>query len=113
MRPVEVADGDRALYHAAASMASNYLTTLEHSAGQLAARVGVRPDMLLPLMQAALDRWAEAGARSLTGPISRGDTETVARGRTAIAERAPELLPLWDAFVERTTAMARDNGSSR
>lgn len=107
MRPVQVRDADRVLYHAAAAMASNFLTTLEQSAAGLAEQVGVPREMLLPLMQAALDRWADEGAHSLTGPISRGDMETVARQRAAVAERAPELLPLWDAFVERTTALAR------
>lgn len=112
MRPVVVADADRALYHAAAAMASNYLVTLESAAAALAGTVGVPRDLLLPLIRAALDQWAEHGAGALTGPISRGDEHTVAAQRAAIAARAPELLPLWDAFVERTRALVRTGGLS-
>jgi len=112
MRPVVVADADRALYHAAASMASNYLVTLESAAAALAATAGVPRDLLVPLMRAALDQWAEHGAGALTGPISRGDEQTVAAQHAAVAARAPELLPLWDAFVERTRALARTVGKS-
>ncbi len=107
MHAVVVADSDRALYHAAASMASNYLVTLESSAEQLAGRAGVPRELLLPLVRAAVENWAAEGAGALTGPIARGDAETVARQRTAIAARAPELLSLWDAFVERTAALIR------
>lgn len=110
MRPVVVADADRALYHAAASMASNYLVTLESAAAALAGTAGVPRELLLPLIRAALDQWAEHGAGALTGPISRGDEHTVAAQRAALAARAPELLPLWDAFVERTRALARTAG---
>lgn len=107
MHAVVVGDADRALYHAAASMASNYLVTLESAAAQLAARAGVPREMLVPLVRAAVENWAAAGAGALTGPIARGDRETVARQRAAVAERAPELLALWDAFVERTAALVR------
>ena len=107
MHAVVVGDADRALYHAAASMASNYLVTLESAAAQLAARAGVPREMLVPLVRAAVETWAAAGAGALTGPIARGDRETVARQRAAVAERAPELLALWDAFVERTAALVQ------
>ncbi|MDE3171497.1 MAG: DUF2520 domain-containing protein, partial [Gemmatimonadota bacterium] len=104
MTPVEVADADRALYHAAASVASNYLVTLESAAAELGARAGVPRELLVQLARTSMDHWAAQGARALTGPIARGDDETVARQRAAVAERAPELLPLWDALAERTAA---------
>lgn len=107
MHAVVVSDGDRALYHAAASMASNYLVTLESAAERLAAGAGVPRELLVPLVRAAVENWAASGAGALTGPIARGDRETVARQRAAIAARAPEWLPLWDAFVERTGALIR------
>ena len=92
LRAVEVADADRAAYHAAASVASNFLVTLEGAAEQLAASAGVDREALVPLVRATR---GELGARSapraaLTGPIARGDEATVARHREAIAERAPE-----------------------
>jgi predicted short-subunit dehydrogenase-like oxidoreductase (DUF2520 family) len=108
LRPVEVVDADRAAYHAAASIASNFLVTLEDAAEELAATAGVDRAALVPLVRAAVENWAAAGAeRALTGPIARGDEDTVARQRDAVAERTPELLPLWDALAEATRALAQ------
>ena len=106
LRPVEVADADRAAYHAAASMASNFLVTLEGAAEELAATAGVDRAALVPLVRAAVENWAAAGAeRALTGPIARGDEDTVARQRDAVAERTPDLLPLFDALVATTRGL--------
>jgi predicted short-subunit dehydrogenase-like oxidoreductase (DUF2520 family) len=113
MEPVHVADADRALYHAAASMASNYLVTLEAAAAQLAGAAGVPRALLAPLARAALEHWVLDGAGALTGPIVRGDTDTVARQRAAVAARAPELLPLWDALAARTGALSRSPEGER
>ena len=64
--------------------------------------------------RAAVENWAALGAeRALTGPIARGDEATVARQRAAIAERAPELLPLWDALAEATRAWRRRGARMR
>ena len=106
MRPVTIADGDRALYHAAAAMASNYLVTLESVAETLAARVGVSREMLAPLVRASLENWIVQGAAALTGPIARGDAETVERQRAAIGAREPALLALWDALALQTAQIA-------
>ena len=100
MRAVEVADEDRAAYHAAASIAANFLVTLEGAAERLAATAGVDRALLLPLARAALENWGAQGAeRALTGPVARGDEATVARQRAAVAERAPDLLEVFDALV--------------
>jgi predicted short-subunit dehydrogenase-like oxidoreductase (DUF2520 family) len=100
MRPVQVADADRAAYHAAASIAANFLVTLEGAAERLAATAGVPRELLVPLARAALDNWAAKGtAGALTGPVARGDEATIARQRSAIAERAPDLLDLFDVLV--------------
>jgi predicted short-subunit dehydrogenase-like oxidoreductase (DUF2520 family) len=107
MRPVRVAAEDRALYHAAASIASNFLVTLEAAAERVARTAGVERHLLLPLVRATLDNWAEVGPRrALTGPVARGDSATVARQRAALAERAPDLVPLFDALVAATQALA-------
>ena len=56
--------------------------------------------MLVPLARAALENWAQQGAeRALTGPVARGDEATIARQRSAIEERAPDLLDVFDALV--------------
>jgi predicted short-subunit dehydrogenase-like oxidoreductase (DUF2520 family) len=107
MRPIEIAPSDRAAYHAAASIASNFLVTLEAAAGRLAATVGMERADLVPLVRATVDNWARLGPeRALTGPVARGDEETVARQRQAIAERSPDLVPLFDALVDATRALA-------
>src|SRR5690349_24604480 len=101
MRATRVADEDRVAYHAAASIASNFLVTLEGAAERLAATAGVDRALLAPLVRAAVENWAARGAAgALTGPIARGDEATVARQRAAVAERAPDLVPLFDALTE-------------
>jgi predicted short-subunit dehydrogenase-like oxidoreductase (DUF2520 family) len=111
MLPVDIADADRALYHAAATVASNYLVTIETIAEQLAARVGVSREMLAPLVRASVENWAAEGAGALTGPIARGDQPTVDRQRAAIAAQDPGLLDLWDALVQRTARIAAGRNS--
>ena len=107
MLPRVIGASDRALYHAAASAASNFLVTLEDMAERLAAQVGLERSALAPLVRASVDNWVERGAAAaLTGPIARGDEETAARQRGAVAELAPELVPLWDALATGTRALA-------
>jgi predicted short-subunit dehydrogenase-like oxidoreductase (DUF2520 family) len=106
MVPFPIDDRDRAAYHAAASIASNFLVTLEDAAETLATTAGVQRAMLLPLIRATIDNWAATGRTALTGPVARGDALTVTRQRAAITERAPELLALFDALVDRTRAIA-------
>jgi len=104
MTAIEVPDEDRAAYHAAASIASNFLVTLEAAAEQL---LGHDREVLAPLVRATVENWAALGPeRALTGPIARGDEATVARQRAAVAERTPELLPLFDTMADATRALA-------
>jgi predicted short-subunit dehydrogenase-like oxidoreductase (DUF2520 family) len=107
MRAVRVAEQDRALYHAAASVASNFLITLEAAAERLAALAGVDRELLAPLVRSTVENWATLGAeRALTGPVARGDWGTVRRQREAIEARAADLLPLFDALVSATRSLA-------
>jgi predicted short-subunit dehydrogenase-like oxidoreductase (DUF2520 family) len=107
MQPFEIADADRAAYHASASIASNFLVTLEDAAETLLATTGADRRLLVPLVRAALENWAaHGGPAALTGPIARGDEATVARQRAAVAERTPELLDLFDAMCRATRALA-------
>jgi predicted short-subunit dehydrogenase-like oxidoreductase (DUF2520 family) len=109
MTPVEIDDHDRAAYHAAASIGSNFLITLEAAAERLAAQVGVQREQLVPLVRATVENWAALGPeRALTGPIARGDEATIARQRAAVAERAPDLLELFDALARATRALAAE-----
>jgi predicted short-subunit dehydrogenase-like oxidoreductase (DUF2520 family) len=107
MRPTAISEDDRAAYHAAASIASNFLVTLETAAERLAACAGVKRELLGPLVRATVENWIEIGGeRALTGPVARRDEETVAAQRAAVAERTPDLLPLFDALAEATRALA-------
>ena len=107
MTAVEILDEDRAAYHAAASIASNFLITLEDAAERLLSTTGADRSILVPLVRATVENWATLGGpAALTGPIARGDNATVARHRGAVEARSPELLALFDAFAERTRALA-------
>jgi predicted short-subunit dehydrogenase-like oxidoreductase (DUF2520 family) len=107
LRPIEIAETDRAAYHAAASIAANLLVTLEDGAERLLATAGADRDVLVPLVRAAVESWAaQGGERALTGPIARGDHETVARQRAAVHERTPDLLDVFDALAAATERLA-------
>jgi predicted short-subunit dehydrogenase-like oxidoreductase (DUF2520 family) len=111
MRAVVIADADRAAYHAAASIASNLLVTLEAAAERIAVSAGADRELLLPLVRATVENWAALGPeRALTGPVARGDEATVTRQRAAVADRAPDLLPMFDALVAATRALAGQKG---
>lgn len=103
LRPFPLADDRRALYHAGAAIASNYLVTLRRVAGELLTEADVPPEALDPLMRRVIDNGFQ-----LTGPIERGDWETVERHRAAIAETAPQLLAAYDELARLT---ARDTVS--
>lgn len=106
MSPVRIGEDDRVAYHAAASIASNFLVTLEDAAERLLATTGAPRDLLVPLVRTTVENWAAGGRDALTGPIARGDEATVAAQRAAVAGRTPELLDLFDALVEATRAVA-------
>jgi predicted short-subunit dehydrogenase-like oxidoreductase (DUF2520 family) len=98
LEPFELGEQDRALYHAGAAIASNYLVTLHDAAAQVFEEVGAPVDALRTLMQGVIDNGFE-----LTGPIARGDWETVERHEQAIAARIPKLARLYRVHAEATT----------
>jgi predicted short-subunit dehydrogenase-like oxidoreductase (DUF2520 family) len=97
LRPFALADAARPLYHAGASIASNYLVTLHAVASDLFRAAGAPPEALVPLMRGTIDNGFE-----LTGPIERGDWKTVEAHRRAIRDARPELEPLYDILAEAT-----------
>jgi predicted short-subunit dehydrogenase-like oxidoreductase (DUF2520 family) len=101
LRPFELDDSRRAAYHAGASIASNFLVTLRAAARSLLESAGAPPDALDPLIRGVID-----SGFGLTGPISRGDWETVERHLAVIREERPELERLYLALAERTAATA-------
>jgi len=107
LHPVRIGEEDRVAYHAAASIASNFVVTLQDAAERLLTTAGAPRDLLVPLVRAAVENWAATGGeRALTGPIARGDDATVAAQRDAVALRTPELLDLFDALAGATRALA-------
>ena len=97
LQPFELADDARLLYHAGAAIASNYLVTLHRVASRLFEAAGAPSEALVPLMRRTIENGFE-----LTGPIERGDWETVEAHRRAIREAAPELEPMYDVLAEMT-----------
>ena len=93
-RPRVVEDEDRVIYHAAAVVASNYLVVLAEEAAELLEMIGWSErdavEGLVPLMEGALAEVARRGpTAALTGPIRRGDVETVVRHLYALARINP------------------------
>jgi predicted short-subunit dehydrogenase-like oxidoreductase (DUF2520 family) len=100
LQPFALADGKRAAYHAGAAIASNYLVTLRRAAGSLLEAAGAPPEALDPLMRRTIENGFE-----LTGPIARGDWETVDAHLAAIRAERPQLEPMYVALAETTKAL--------
>jgi predicted short-subunit dehydrogenase-like oxidoreductase (DUF2520 family) len=97
LRPFEIRDDARVLYHAGAAMASNYLVTLYRSAKRLLEAAGAPPEALIPLMRRTIENGFD-----LTGPIARGDWATVDAHLAAIHASAPELEGVYRTLAEAT-----------
>lgn len=97
LRPFALADDKRAVYHAGAAVASNFLVTLHRAAARLLEDAGVPPEALVPLMERTIENGFE-----LTGPIARGYWDTVERHLDAIRSEAPDLEPVYRALAEAT-----------
>jgi predicted short-subunit dehydrogenase-like oxidoreductase (DUF2520 family) len=101
LRPFELDDARRVAYHTGASVASNFLVTLRAAGRSLLEAAGAPPDALDPLIRGVVD-----GGFELTGPIARGDWETVERHLATIRAERPELEALYLALAEATAALA-------
>ena len=101
LRPFDLADSARTLYHAGAVFASNYIVTLQRAASLLFESAGAPPEALEPLMRRTIENGFE-----LTGPIARGDWDTVAAHRAAIQEHRAELEHLYETLAGATLALA-------
>ncbi len=101
LRPFDLADDARSAYHAGAAMASNYLVTLRAAARSLLEAAGAPPEALDPLIRGVQDTGFE-----LTGPIARGDWETVERHLAVIRAERPELEELYRVLAEATARVA-------
>jgi len=110
-RTFEIADDDRALYHAAAAVASNHLVALLGHAQRLGASVGVPADALMALALGSAENAVALGpAAALTGPAARGDEATLAAHRDAIGRRAPRELAAYEAMLAEARRLAAMEG---
>jgi predicted short-subunit dehydrogenase-like oxidoreductase (DUF2520 family) len=106
--PVFIEEASRGLYHAALASGANHLVTLVVQAAELLGVAGV-PDparMLAPLLSAALDNALQMGDAGLTGPVARGDADTVASHLDALREASPEALRAYVALARLTADRA-------
>jgi len=110
-RTFEIADDDRALYHAAAAVASNHLVALLGHAQRLGASVGVPADALMALALGSAENAVALGpAAALTGPAARGDEATLVAHRDAIGRRAPRELAAYEAMLAEARRLAAMEG---
>lgn len=104
-RAVPVADDRRALHHAAATIAANHLVALLGQVERVAAAAGVPLEAYLSLARGAVDGVAQLGpAEALTGPVRRGDEETVTRHLAALP---PEERPAYEAMAAAARRLVR------
>jgi predicted short-subunit dehydrogenase-like oxidoreductase (DUF2520 family) len=110
--PVFIAEEYRGLYHAALAGAANHLVTQVVQGCDLLAIAGVAQParMLSPLLFAALDNALRLGDAALTGPVARGDAETVAGHVAALQLAAPEALPAYLSLARLTASRAMASG---
>jgi predicted short-subunit dehydrogenase-like oxidoreductase (DUF2520 family) len=97
LRPFDLDDAERTLYHAGAAIASNYLVTLHEAAARLFEDAGAPPEALVPLMTRTIENGFQ-----LTGPIARGDWQVVKAHLEAIGADRPRLQQLYDVLAEAT-----------
>ncbi|MEP6814236.1 MAG: Rossmann-like and DUF2520 domain-containing protein [Marmoricola sp.] len=103
-----VSEDKRALYHAGLAHGANHLVTLVTQAMELLSASGAEDPAatLRPLLTAALDNALESGDAALTGPIVRGDVNTVAAHLEDIAAHAPATLASYVALARATADRA-------
>jgi predicted short-subunit dehydrogenase-like oxidoreductase (DUF2520 family) len=115
-RPFHVLSEDKALYHAAACMASNYLVTLMYLVEEIYGRMGLSREEALrafwPLVKGTIGNLESKGTLpSLTGPIARGDGGTVRKHVRVLRKRFPGLLKLYREMGLFTAEIAEKKGT--
>lgn len=111
---IEIPAEKRELYHTALSIASNFFQTLGWLSLELLQTAGIEKpaNALTPLLRTTLENFAKVGfPQALTGPISRGDTETIRKHLCALSLNAPHLLPLYRELGLLTVELAKLKGT--
>jgi predicted short-subunit dehydrogenase-like oxidoreductase (DUF2520 family) len=110
--PVRVPEEVRPLYHAALAHGANHLVTLVRDCVEILERAGIAPAerLVAPLLSAALDNALRHGDRALTGPVARGDVETVRMHLRELDAADPDLAETYRVLAGRTAHRAVDAG---
>ena len=114
--PIRLESSAKALYHAAASVACNYLAALLDASLSMTSRAGIDRETaskaLGPLVRSTVDNVLSLGpAEALTGPIARGDVETVARHLRAIRVLPEDVQQFYRTAGRWTVELARRKGT--
>ncbi len=103
---------DQALYHATAVMASNFQHVLYHCAKEMASRLGIAPEELLPPIVNTTAAIAMKNVHdthaTITGPAARGDTETLEKHRQALSV-LPDVQNVYNAMTQYIEALMHQN----
>ncbi len=113
---LSIATQDKPLYHAAAVFACNYVVSLLDIGVRLLEAVGISRDdalpALLPLLKGTAANLERLGLpQALTGPIARGDKETVTRHIQALNQKLPQLVELYNQLGKHTIDIGLHKGS--
>ena len=112
--PIDVAEEDRALWHGAAVTTSNGIAALMGVGEAMLTALGVpNPiEILGPLAQGTVAnaRAGGGGGPTLTGPVVRGELETIERHLDGVRRRTPDLLESYRAAVHMIVIAARQSG---
>ena len=114
--PMQIQPKDKTLYHLSAGFVSSFVVAMLDAATQLWGSFGIPRDQardaLLLLLRGAVRNIETVGVPDcLTGPISRGDVETVRRHLDELGARAPALLPAYRELALLTVSVAQEKGS--
>ena len=106
--PVWVPEASRSLYHAALTFGANNLMTLVNQTSELLESAGItNPEALVaPLLSASLDNALRNGDSALTGPIARGDAETVREHLRVLANFDPAVTQAYRSLARLTAVRA-------
>ncbi len=114
-QPITIAVEDRPLYHASAVMVCGYLVALMQAAAEILEEIGFSPEdairAIYPLSRATMENVGRGGlVGAVTGPVPRGDTETLRTHLESLFLRLPDLVPLYSSLVRASLPLGARRG---
>ncbi len=105
---------DKAIYHAAACILSNYTVALADTAGRLFASIGIDAkegvDALMPLLRTTVSNIDNYGVNhSISGPISRGDIDTIKGHIMAMSEKGLNCIDVYKTVGKKMVELVCEN----